>query len=91
MPVWIVLIAGAALSIGFTYFFGLESFASQATMLSFLAILIALGLFVILTLDLPFTGDIAVKPSSLQAEIAEFCSYNFVNPKAGGNCSKPKG
>jgi hypothetical protein len=86
-PLWIVLLVGGALTIGFTFFFGLESFASQAAMMSTLAVLIALSLFVILVLDLPFSGDLAIKPDALQSEIAEFCSYDFVHPERGGRCA----
>jgi hypothetical protein len=85
-PLWLVLLAGGALTIGFTYFFGLERFVPQAGMVSSLAIIIALSLFVILTLELPFTGQVATKPSQLKAEMVEFCSYNFVHPQQGANC-----
>jgi hypothetical protein len=88
LPLWIVLLIGAALTIGFTYFFGLENFKAQAIMVSTLAAIIALSLFVILTLDLPYTGDVAAKPDALEAEINEFCSYNFVVPAAGENCDQ---
>lgn len=85
-PLWIVLLAGGALTIGFCYFFSLESFASQAAMVSILASLIALSLFVILVLDLPFSGDVAVGPTALVDEIDEFCSYNFINARLPDNC-----
>jgi hypothetical protein len=87
-PLWAVLLVGGVLTMGFTYFFGLESATSQATMLSTLAVLISLSLFVILTLDLPFTGDVAIRPTALKNELAEFCSYNFVNPAEGHNCAE---
>jgi hypothetical protein len=85
-PLWVVLIVGGALTIGFCYFFSLDSFASQAAMVSILATLIALSLFVILVLDLPFSGDVAVAPTALEDEISEFCTYNFVHPRLPGNC-----
>jgi hypothetical protein len=85
-PLWVVLLVGGALTVAFTYFFGLESFAVQATMVATLAVLISLSLFVILSLDLPFTGDIRVEPTTLKGEIEKFCSYNFVNGKVGSNC-----
>ena len=88
LPLWVVLLIGAGLTIGFTYFFGLESFTAQAIMVSTLATIIALSLFVILTLDLPYSGDVAAKPGALEAEINEFCSYNFVVPAAGTNCDQ---
>jgi hypothetical protein len=85
-PLWVVLLAGGALTIGFCYFFSLESFRSQAAMVSILATLIALSLFVILALDLPFSGDVAVGPGALEDEINAFCTYNFSSPRAPGKC-----
>ena len=85
-PLWVVLLAGALMTVGFCYFFSLESFRAQAAMLAILATLIGLSLFVILTLDLPFTGSVAVKPDAMMDELHEFCSYNFVHPTAGVNC-----
>ena len=38
-------------------------------MVATLAAIVALSLFVILTLDLPYTGDVAAKPDALEAEI----------------------
>lgn len=76
-PLWVVLLAGAAISVAFTYLFGVNSFTAHALMVSFLAAIIALSLLVILTLNLPFTGDVALKPDAMQAEIGEFSSYNF--------------
>jgi hypothetical protein len=85
-PLWAVLLIGAVLSVGFSLFFGLKSFVAQLLMVSILAVLIALSLFVILTLDLPFTGGVAAEPTAMKDEINEFCSYNFVNPGRGSNC-----
>lgn len=86
IPLWVVLLVGGALTIGFTYFFGLESFASQAAMMSTLSIIIGLSLFLILVLDLPYSGDLAIKPDALKGEIAEFCSYDFVHPERADLC-----
>jgi hypothetical protein len=56
-------------------------------MVATIAVLIGLSLFVILALDLPFTGGVAIQPEALKSEINEFCSYNFVNPTEGRNCN----
>lgn len=71
-PMWAVLILGGVISVGFTYFFGVRSFAAQALMVGSLAALIGLVLALILTLDLPFTGDIGVGPDRMRGAIAEF-------------------
>jgi hypothetical protein len=81
-PLWTVLIIGGVLTIVFCYFFGLANAWAQAGMLTILALLIGLSLFVILALDLPYSGGVAGKPNMLIAEIHEFCSYNFVHPHA---------
>jgi hypothetical protein len=54
---WFVLIAGGITTIGFTFFYGAESFAAHAVMASTLAVLIAMILFTILLFDYPFTGS----------------------------------
>ena len=71
-PMWAVLILGGAISVGFTYFFGVRSFAAQALMVGSLAALIGLVLALILSLDLPFSGDIGVGPDRMRGAIAEF-------------------
>jgi hypothetical protein len=77
VTLWVVLLVGAAITIGFTYFFGLEGLAAQALMISALASMIALPLVVILTLNLPFTGDVAVKPDAMRVELSVFSHINF--------------
>jgi Protein of unknown function (DUF4239) len=69
---WAVLIVGGVISVAFTYFFGVRSFAAQALMVSALAALIGLVLALILSLDLPFTGGVAVGPDRMQDVIEEF-------------------
>lgn len=69
---WGVLIVGALISIGFTYFFGVRSFAAQGLMVGALAALVGLVLALILSLDLPFTGRMAVGPSAMQNAATEF-------------------
>jgi hypothetical protein len=74
-PVWVVLIAGAAISVGFTYFFGVKNFVAQALMVSALAVITGLVLFLILSLDLPFTGDVGVGPGAMKDVLEEFGHY----------------
>jgi hypothetical protein len=87
-PLWAVLLVGGALTVGFTYFFGLKSFLAEAVMVGTLAAIIGLMLFVILSLDLPFTGDVATPPTAMISELNEFCSYEFVLPGAGAHCRR---
>lgn len=74
-PLWAVLIAGAVISIGFTYFFGIKSRAAQVLMVSAFASIVGLVLFLVLVLDLPFTGDVGVGPTSMERVIEEFQHY----------------
>lgn len=72
VPIWIVLIAGAGISVGFTYFFGVRKLVAQALMVGALAAVTGLVLFLILSLDLPFTGDVGVSPAPMKDIIEEF-------------------
>lgn len=61
---WVILIAGAALTIGFSYLFGAQNFATHAVMTMLLTAVIALAFYTILTLDFPFTGPVAIGPEA---------------------------
>ncbi len=68
---WGVLIAGAVITVGFTYFFGLANVRAQGLMVTALAAMIGLTLFLIFSLDLPFSGDLAVHPNSMKHTVTE--------------------
>ncbi len=61
---WLVLILGAVLTIGFSFFFYLENVWVQILMTSALVGTIASLFFLLLVLDHPFTGDIHVTSES---------------------------
>lgn len=63
--IWVVLFGGAALTVGFTFFFGTVNLRAQAVMTGALAMLIFSGLLVIVTIDHPFTGAVKVEPEAL--------------------------
>jgi len=69
---WMMLIFGAALTIGFAYFFGLEDLRAQTTMTGGLSSIIFLGLFVIVSYNYPFTGDVSVEPRPIMAVVKNF-------------------
>jgi hypothetical protein len=71
-PLWLVLLFGAIVTIGFTLFLPVQSPRAQGFMVASLATMAALMLFVILSLDLPFTGDLATGPTAMEDAIAEF-------------------
>jgi hypothetical protein len=59
--IWIVLFLGAALTLGFTFFFGLENLRAQVVMAGMLALVIFLALFVAVSISHPFTGPLSVR------------------------------
>jgi hypothetical protein len=69
--IWVALFMGAALTVGFTLFFGSENPAAQVSMTGVLSVLVTTGLVVILSIDHPFTGPVYIHPDSLDAMIAE--------------------
>lgn len=70
--VWAVLFGGAALTIGFTFFFGAENLRAQALMTGALALLIFAVLLLIVAIDRPFAGTVSVRPDALADVLADF-------------------
>jgi hypothetical protein len=58
--VWVVIYAGLLITIGFSYFFGLETFRSQALMCAIFASLLGLTIVAILELAHPYQGAVTV-------------------------------
>jgi hypothetical protein len=69
---WLVLFGGAALTIGFTFFFGTENLRAQSLMTGTLSLLILGGLLIIIAVDYPFTGAIRVDPAPLEQVLRDF-------------------
>ena len=61
---WVVLVFGGAVTIIFTYFFGIENQRVQALMTTLLAAEIGLVLFLISALNYAFNGDLQVRPEA---------------------------
>jgi hypothetical protein len=57
MILWIVLIIGGAITLGYPAFFGSSNLAAQILMTASLAALVAMSLVLALAFDFPFTGD----------------------------------
>jgi hypothetical protein len=60
MILWLVLIAGAVISLGYPAFFGTMNVMAQTLMTDTLAALIALTLLPAILLDFPFTGEVVL-------------------------------
>jgi hypothetical protein len=63
---WVALIGGGVITIGFSYFFGVGDERAHTLMTIALAGVIGIGLYVIVAMDLPFAGDVAISPDSFR-------------------------
>jgi hypothetical protein len=64
---WFVLLVGAYVTVAFTYLFGFERTSMQQLMIGGLSLIIGLMLFLVLALDYPYRGGIAVQPDAFHA------------------------
>ncbi|MHC1563647.1 bestrophin-like domain [Actinomycetospora sp. C-140] len=69
---WIALIVGAVVTIGFALIFGMRSTLLHTLMTASLSALIGVLLFVAVAIDHPFAGDVAVHPAPLERVLSDF-------------------
>jgi hypothetical protein len=69
---WIVLILGGVITIGFTYLFGLDNTRVHLLMVGALAMIISLSLFTVAALDQPFQGDVRIHPAAFEQVLERF-------------------
>ena len=69
---WVVLLIGGVVVIGFTYLFGLDSTVTHLLMVAALALIIALVLFTVAELDFPFRGGIRIGPVAMEQVLGTF-------------------
>jgi hypothetical protein len=69
---WVVLVVGGMVAVGFTYLFGLEHTWAHALMVASLAGVIALVLFTIGILDHPFSGGARIEPGAFELVLNRF-------------------
>jgi hypothetical protein len=72
--VWLVLFAGAVVTLGFTFFFALPRLPAQLMMTGMLAFVIFLALFVAVSIDHPFTGGVSVSPDAMTHALHDFAA-----------------
>src|ERR1700682_1174378 len=60
--VWWIVFFGAAITTGYTYLFGFESFGMHIAMTATMAVTLALVVVLIIALDYPFRGEISIIP-----------------------------
>ena len=69
---WVVLILGGVITVGFTYLFGLENTLVHTLMVAALAMIISLTLFTVAALDDPFKGDVRIHPVAFEQVLERF-------------------
>jgi hypothetical protein len=70
--IWLVLLGGAIVTVGFTYFFGAENLRAQMLMTGALSLLIFSGLLIIIAIDHPFAGTVHIEPEPLALVLENF-------------------
>jgi hypothetical protein len=68
---WLVLIVGAVVTLGYPAFFGASNLMAQALMTAALAALVALSLLLAIAFDYPFTGSVGISPQPFDQALAE--------------------
>jgi glutaredoxin-related protein len=68
---WPILFGGAAITLGFTFFFVTQRLLTQVLMTALLAILILSELLIIVGIDRPFSGPVKIGPNALAAVLAD--------------------
>jgi protein-S-isoprenylcysteine O-methyltransferase Ste14 len=74
---WVVLIIGGLITLGFSYLFGVERGKSHALMTAALAGMIGLTLYLILAMDHPFGGTIRVEPDAFRLVLEKVGPVNY--------------
>jgi hypothetical protein len=69
---WTVLMLGGVLTVGFTLFFGTENLRAQVLMTGILSLVVFMSLWVIISIDHPFTGPVHIANEPLRAVLEEF-------------------
>ena len=67
--IWGVLIGGGVVTVLFTYFFGLKNFRAQIAMTALYVTSIGFVLFLIASIDHPFSGAVSVRPEAMELVI----------------------
>lgn len=82
--VWLVIYAGLFITIGFSYFFGLETFPSQALMCGIFASLLGLTIIAILELAHPYQGSVVVSNAPFKFAITRMDAMDKVGFSGAG-------
>jgi hypothetical protein len=69
--VWVELVSGALITVGFTYLFAMRSFKLHAVATGALTVVVVLLLFTVGVLDHAFDGDVRVGPQAFELALKE--------------------
>jgi hypothetical protein len=67
--IWGVLIGGGVVTVLFTYFFGLKNFRAQIAMTVLYVASIGFVLFLVASIDHPFSGSVSITPEAMELVI----------------------
>lgn len=74
---WVILVIGAFVTVGFTFLFGFKQTIMQQLMIGSLSVLIALVLFLTVALDFPFRGGLRVPPDAFENALYVFSAIGL--------------
>ena len=74
---YFVILVGYVLTVSYTFFFSSLSVKAQITMTSMLSMVLALVIFLIIEMDLPYSGSTAVSPESIEFVIESVTADEF--------------
>jgi hypothetical protein len=69
---WFVLVGGAIITVGYTFFFGTPNLRAQSLMTGALSAVVFSGLLTAVVIDHPFAGSVKVVPEPLVRVLADF-------------------
>jgi hypothetical protein len=68
----VVIVVGGAITVSFTYLFGLKSNVAHALMVAALTLVICGILFTIAEFDYPFSGVVEIRPEAFKEVLGSF-------------------
>ena len=77
---WVVLVVGGVVTVGFTYLFGMENTWAHRLMVAALAGIIALVLFTIGVLEFPFSGGARIGPEAFDLVLERIDTSKLSDP-----------
>jgi Protein of unknown function (DUF4239) len=69
---WVVMVGGGFIVVGFTYLFGMENNLTHILMVAALALIISSVLFTVASLNYPFSGDVHIGPDAFEQILWRF-------------------